>query len=955
MIVNKCGLKINGVHDRFVEKGDVIYIPKNVTHEFYIEPNYTFFDPNTENLSDVANNTKWAFIISSIYQAEIDKFKNNEKITGYTNENWGSFENTQNENFLDLLGIGYNYKRGEFIRFTYLDESRKFNSWKGEDFIVLNINEKDILNSFYFYVVFYSEPSINIAYFKIPKVEVQNTTFNPETNLKEDKITKEDKSFFYGESVELVIKFHRFCNSKIDQYSFFIKCNIQFYLTDGVNGELISDTIFKHIDLIHVDYSSKFENPNSGYLNTIIRLNIDINESWKKYHPEITNKKYSIHIVALEINYFHQKEHSEYNIKKEDKVLLVSNIDSDHLSTYHISNFFSVRKSAFEISLFNEHEKKNMIQYIGDVPYTNKQNEPCAFSIITVSDGERKVEIFNEYKLVDEKIKDSTSQYFDIIAGENKKKITVTAKFKENNDSDLDPIRLADKNSCLKILNDNKEHKTHKDVFKMEYIIGQYIKKNDPDFFIKLYKDQLKPIEITDSEDTYKKQRDIKSLTNINNFEKGETYPEDSVFDKYKNLTVAQIQGLTSNDYKIDPTTDSITLDLGYKYDKSIAEGTPYQNKLLDNFWLFKYFWLSNDLAQIYFVPVTTCRYPNQLAKIKIYPDMAWEIAFTFALENPLAYTHSNLRSGNIFKEAQDKARKSGYDRYALSKGRAVPAEFSLSVLNKRDKKSDGEYSIKDEYALVFSKKIADFFEVLSVIKNLADNVKNSAGGKVKNATPDLPFSFEVMSPKLGVKVSWEGELIEDNYSTTGLLSFVADPLVGAELTIDMLDAVSNVHPVVKALEKGLSIGLEALGGYMKLDAVFYGQLNITIEALKFNTKKGISTSEKPVVIEGKMGVKLVFTLKVSGELKAPIFDYILDFEAEAKFEGNAYFGGTALINVDKKGIYADITGKFSGLIFSAVIEIKIGRYMRKHEFESEPIFESEEIPLGKKYLVYNK
>lgn len=321
MIVNKCGLKINGVHDRFVEKGDVIYIPKNVTHEFYIEPNYTFFDPNTENLSDVANNTKWAFIISSIYQAEIDKFKNNEKITGYTNENWGSFENTQNENFLDLLGIGYNYKRGEFIRFTYLDESRKFNSWKGED-----------------------------------------------------KITKEDKSFFYGESVELVMKFHRFCNSKIDQYSFFKKCNIQFYLTDGVNGELISDTIFKHIDLIHVDYSSKFENPNSGYLNTIIRLNIDINESWKKYHPEITNKKYSIHIVALEINYFDQKEHSEYNIKKKDKVLLVSNIDSDHLSTYHISNFFSVRKSAFEISLFNEHEKKNMIQYIGDVPYTNKTN-----------------------------------------------------------------------------------------------------------------------------------------------------------------------------------------------------------------------------------------------------------------------------------------------------------------------------------------------------------------------------------------------------------------------------------------------------------------------------------------------------------------------------------------------------------------------------------------------------
>lgn len=259
-------------------------------------------------------------------------------------------------------------------------------------------------------------------------------------------------------------------------------------------------------------------------------------------------------------------------------------------------------------------------------------------------------------------------------------------------------------------------------------------------------------------------------------------------------------------------------------------------------------------------------------------------------------------------------------------------------------------YGVEEEFALKYAKKISDFMGVLLKIKELADKVKNTARGGVKAAVPGMPFSFEVMSPKLGVAVDWKGELVENKFSTTGLLKFTADPLVGAELTIDMLGVASNMHPVLKVINKTLEVGLDALGGYMKLEAKFYGQLNITIEALKINTITGISAGSKPVMIMGKMGVKLIFELKIEGKMDMFGTDIIMSFNASATMD--AYFGGTALIINDDKGIYADITGKFSGLLLTLKVEVKIGKYTRKININNEPIFPSDTIPLGRHYII---
>lgn len=80
-----------------------------------------------------------------------------------------------------------------------------------------------------------------------------------------------------------------------------------------------------------------------------------------------------------------------------------------------------------------------------------------------------------------------------------------------------------------------------------------------------------------------------------------------------------------------------------------------------------------------------------------------------------------------------------------------------------------------------------------------------------------------------------------------------------------MLAVAAKMNPVVLAIKEGVDIGLDAFGGYMKLDAVFYGSINITIETLKLNSLEGLKLTDKPPKIDGKMGIKVVFEIKLKG------------------------------------------------------------------------------------------
>ncbi|MDQ8014866.1 MAG: hypothetical protein REI96_20630 [Flavobacterium nitrogenifigens] len=393
--------------------------------------------------------------------------------------------------------------------------------------------------------------------------------------------------------------------------------------------------------------------------------------------------------------------------------------------------------------------------------------------------------------------------------------------------------------------------------------------------------------------------------------------------------------------------------------------------------WALKYIWPTKNIidSKIKTLGITadTCRHHHNI-NLTVFPDIKWELAFMFALKNPLAYTYSAGKDNKdvddkakrdlIYADAHKKAYNSGNDRNKLRQGKEIDSEFFLTLkgkFNKVESTFPTRYENEQEYGAKFAQKVSDFLDILAKLKSIANNTKNAAGGAARNpksrlgnAVDNDPFSFEILSPKVGGVIQWEAEEIKEGVHkgavcTTGTLKLVADPLIGAEFTVNMLAVASKMNPIVYTIKKGIDVGLDALGGYMKLDLKFYGALNITIEALKINSLEGVKLSDKPAKIDGKMGIELIFRLYASGKIEAWGCDVQLSFSAEAS--AHAYFGGTAVIKADSKGIYADIEGKFSGLLFSAKFEIKVGKYFKKVSINNEVVLPDEIFPLGVYYL----
>ncbi|KQS90067.1 hypothetical protein [Chryseobacterium sp. Leaf394] len=140
--------------------------------------------------------------------------------------------------------------------------------------------------------------------------------------------------------------------------------------------------------------------------------------------------------------------------------------------------------------------------------------------------------------------------------------------------------------------------------------------------------------------------------------------------DNISNPSAAQ-QWEDRIDYKIESDKE-ITLKLRYLYNKTAFESLQGSNKTLNNavnlFWVFRYFWFTDRIVQKYFLPISTCRYPNQIAKINVYPDIEWLISLKLSSTIPNVYSHTNMPSGPTYEHHQERAIEVGQNRRRLNK-----------------------------------------------------------------------------------------------------------------------------------------------------------------------------------------------------------------------------------------------------------------------------------------------
>ncbi len=394
-------------------------------------------------------------------------------------------------------------------------------------------------------------------------------------------------------------------------------------------------------------------------------------------------------------------------------------------------------------------------------------------------------------------------------------------------------------------------------------------------------------------------------------------------------------------------------LNNGETIEKSMSDGDAKVNfevvSNLSSFNLYplKYIWPSITQPNVYNAHITTCRYTRPLL-INVYPDIKWELAFEFLI-NVSNYKAANMPSGKIYQKHNEKAREASYSRWLMNKQGKLPISIGLGLSAEWDNANR-----KRSFTNEFKTKIKPFVKTISTASEIVQNAINFAQGVAKETA--IPVGFDVRYPKFTIVGTWNVEPYKNQLATVGNVGFGFKPLIGAEVTIDIIGAAivaasygGTGNPVAAKLISKFRRNLEKLGGSVTFTATFFGELEIMCEALKIHSINGIDMTGK-TIIGGKMGVKFTFEMAAEvGKYKGNKFSPIdVSFKAAAYAE--AFFGGEIAFDSDDKGLYMQPTLKFSGVMLTIEIEGEVGWWKSNFKIE-EKVIKEETKPLDKKYL----
>lgn len=730
-----------------------------------------------------------------------------------------------------------------------------------------NFPEYEIGNIF---LVAIDSPKVLYAQFKFPE-----NGYIPLEN--------KDKKAAYGQTVDVVVYTHLLPDWR--------RGNMEFQF----EVELVNKD-----NVVAKSGVKALKSANFGY-NCSTTLKFFIDPEWQKGHADKNkNEEYFLRMKGHEAfstpvftspdtQYISGEHNSEIDTRDWMKMVRGKWVyDSSHVLLVPFDTF-SDMMSKFEV------QKNEMIQYIGDIRYTKKEFDPCGYSKITVKDeGDKDRDAFVIFDEDDTTNPiDRTAQTFSIIAGDERKNVSIT----------LDKLTTTDTFCQGLLLETGQKHSEKKNVFQVGKVIPAMRSKDG----------NYPMVKDSSQEGDYDVQADN---------------------TRGPSGDVSQLQQWSENvDYKFD-SNEKMTLMLRYLYNKSVADGSRAQNIALDAFWVFRYIWPNESQAQLYFVPVSTCRYPNQIVKIKVYPDVEWEVALSYNYSNPLAYNHGNLTTYNVegtLKRYQGLSQQ----EYNLQTQQATLGQFKLGLFNP---KVNGNDLIKAEFE--FAEKIRKVCAVFLKMKKIADTVTyGTEGGADLLRAKKFPFDFEIKSPSTGIKITWGNKVgtAPENKHKVGLegnLDWYASPLIGADLTLKIHEMVKYIpHPLAKLID-GIITGFNKLNSEnletkFEVNLVFSGELNANINAFQINmvdTRAQLSSEKnEKSYIEGVFTVKLEVILVGKGKVTIPYTSYEFNFGAKAEAYLKAYWDAKLFLTNQKDGLFGQFSGGFSGLKGKIIVEIIAG------------------------------
>ncbi|GEM56115.1 hypothetical protein B0A58_02410 [Flavobacterium branchiophilum NBRC 15030 = ATCC 35035] len=335
---------------------------------------------------------------------------------------------------------------------------------------------------------------------------------------------------------------------------------------------------------------------------------------------------------------------------------------------------------------------------------------------------------------------------------------------------------------------------------------------------------------------------------------------------------------------------------------------------------------------------------------IKVYPDIKWELALEFII-NASNYKAANMPAGSIYQKHNEKAREAGYKRWQMNETGKVPISIGIGLSAEWN---DGKS--KRSFTNEFEDRIKIVAKVISGAINILQEAINYAQSAAK--TTAIPVGFDIRYPKFTVVGKWYLDRINNlpTLNTVGEVGFGFKPLIGAEVVIDIIGLAiaagsyaTTGNPAAARIIGQWRSSLDKLGASVTFTATFYGELELMIDALKIDAINGIDMQGK-TIIEGKMGATIILSIEVGGKFKKKKMKEILPFKAKASLKGDAYFGGEFVINSDEKGLFIQLTAKFSGVMLIGEIEGEIGWWKSNFKIE-EKIIEKAEHKFDKNYF----
>lgn len=370
----------------------------------------------------------------------------------------------------------------------------------------------------------------------------------------------------------------------------------------------------------------------------------------------------------------------------------------------------------------------------------------------------------------------------------------------------------------------------------------------------------------------------------------------------------------------------------------------------------YDYIWPMIRKANSFYYYINSCAYFSDQDKptlvVNVYSDIKWKLTFFFDLTNDLSVAYQNL-SPEDHKEMQKRAGKLGAERRWKQK----EASFGFSLTSDWNyNKKEGKYSGHDEFEKSHEAKFKKIFGLFSNLTTITDAIVKQTKGTVRDiGFKSVPVTLAVKPPKINLTAKWQlqravkkGAAIA-KVGTRVDIEFNADPLIGLEMTIDLLGAVIAVGATVisggtaapaavryynmikSKLKTGLKLGNDDVGFKANVDVfielVITSQITTKL-GFGFNTVSATKEDTFKLEADNTLSVELRAGAMIKGELSMMVVSVNGYFEAKASAIGAITFGHG--LNYDSKGLMYKPKLGFDGLDAEYIVTVSAGLASKK-------------------------